>query len=53
MSQALAGLGFVLVYPVIPLVAMFVLAALAGALASIGPARRAADIDVLDAVAYE
>lgn len=53
MSQALTALGFSLVYPVLLLALMFVLAAIAGAVASIGPARRAANIDVLDAVAYE
>lgn len=53
MSQALASLGFSVVYPALQLALMFVLAAVAGAVASIGPAARAANIDVLDAVAYE
>ncbi len=52
-SRPLADEGFVLSFPVITLIALLVLAALAGVLAAIGPARRAAKIDVLDALAYE
>jgi putative ABC transport system permease protein len=52
-SRPLADQGFVLSYPVPTLVLVFVLAALGGVLAAIWPARRAADLDVLDALAYE
>ena len=53
MSVPLAGQGFGLSYPVGQLVLLMVLAALAGVLAAIGPARRAARLDVLEALAYE
>jgi putative ABC transport system permease protein len=52
-SRPLADEGFELAYPVGQLVVIFLLAALAGVLAAIGPARRAAKLDVLDALAYE
>ncbi len=52
-SRPLADEGFVLSFPVVTLIALLVLAALAGVVAAIGPARRAAKIDVLDALAYE
>lgn len=52
-SRPLADEGFELAYPVGQLIVIFVLAALAGVLAAIGPARRAAKLDVLDALAYE
>ncbi len=45
--------GFVLTYPVPTLVVILVLAALAGVLAAISPARRAAKLNVLEAVSYE
>jgi putative ABC transport system permease protein len=45
------GIGFQL--PVIPLVVFTVIAALAGVLAAISPARRAARLNVLDALKYE
>jgi putative ABC transport system permease protein len=45
--------GFTLSFPVGTLIVLLVLAALAGVLAAIGPARRAASIDVLEALAYE
>jgi putative ABC transport system permease protein len=53
MSLPLADEGFELSYPVGTLIILLVLAALAGVLAAIFPARRAAQLDVLQAVAYE
>ena len=53
MSGPLADEGFGLSYPVGPLILLLVLAALAGVLAAIGPARRASRLDVLEALAYE
>ena len=52
-SVPLADEGFELAYPVGTLIVLLVLAALAGVLAAIFPARRAANLDVLRAVAYE
>jgi putative ABC transport system permease protein len=52
-SRPLADEGFELSYPVGTLLILLVLAALAGVLAAIFPARRAAKLDVLQAVAYE
>jgi putative ABC transport system permease protein len=52
-SRPLADQGFVFVLPVPTLVAFFVLAAIAGVLAAIPPARRAARVDVLRAVTTE
>jgi putative ABC transport system permease protein len=52
-SRPLADEGFELSYPVGTLIILLVLAALAGVLAAIFPARRAARLDVLQAVAYE
>jgi putative ABC transport system permease protein len=52
-SRPLADEGFELAYPVVQLVVILVLAALAGVVAAIGPARRAAKLDVLEALAYE
>jgi putative ABC transport system permease protein len=52
-SIPLADEGFELSYPVGTLLILLVLAALAGVLAAIFPARRAAKLDVLRAVAYE
>src|ERR671914_492802 len=49
----LADEGFELAYPVGTLVVLLALAALAGVLAAIFPARRAARLDVLRALAYE
>ena len=42
-----------LTYPILQLVVILVLAALAGVLAAISPARRAAKLNVLEAVSYE
>jgi putative ABC transport system permease protein len=52
-SQPLADEGFELSYPIGTLVILLILAALAGVLAAILPARRAARLDVLQALAYE
>jgi putative ABC transport system permease protein len=52
-SRPLADEGFTLSYPVPTLVLLLVLAALAGVVAAIGPARRASRLDILRALAYE
>jgi putative ABC transport system permease protein len=52
-SRPLADEGFELAYPIVTLIVLLVLAALAGVLAAILPARRAAKLDVLRALAYE
>jgi putative ABC transport system permease protein len=52
-SRPLADEGFELSYPIVTLVILLILAALAGVLAAIWPARRAAKLDVLRALAYE
>jgi putative ABC transport system permease protein len=52
-SRPLAADGFVLTIPVGTLIAVTVLAAIAGVLAAIPPARRAARVDVLRAVTTE
>jgi len=52
-SRPLADEGFELAYPVGTLIVLLILAALAGVLAAIVPARRAARLDVLQALAYE
>ena len=52
-SRPLADEGFKLSYPVGTLLTLLVLAALAGVVAAIGPARRASRLDVLRALAYE
>jgi putative ABC transport system permease protein len=52
-SRPLADEGFELAYPVVQLGVILALAALAGVVAAIGPARRAAKLDVLDALSYE
>jgi putative ABC transport system permease protein len=52
-SRPLADEGFELAYPIGTLIVLLLLAALAGVLAAILPARRAARIDVLRALAYE
>jgi putative ABC transport system permease protein len=53
LSVPLESEGFVLSYPVGQLVFILVVAALAGVAAAIAPARRAARLDVLQALAYE
>jgi len=52
-AQPLKDEGFALSYPVGTLVVLLALAALAGVLAAIQPARRASRLDVLEAVSYE
>jgi putative ABC transport system permease protein len=52
-SRPLADEGFVLTFPIGTLVTLSVLAALAGVLAAIPPARRASRVDVLRAVTTE
>ena len=52
-SRPLADEGFTLSFPIVSLLILLVLAALAGVLAAIGPARRASRLDVLEALAYE
>jgi putative ABC transport system permease protein len=52
-SRPLADEGFVLSFPVVTLVILLILAALAGVVAAIWPARRASKLDVLEALAYE
>jgi putative ABC transport system permease protein len=52
-SLPLADEGFELAYPFGTLLILLVLAALAGVLAAIWPARRAARLDILQALAYE
>jgi putative ABC transport system permease protein len=52
-SRPLADEGFVLKFPVGTLIVLLILAAIAGVLAAIGPARRASRLDVLKALAYE
>jgi putative ABC transport system permease protein len=52
-SRPLADQGFVFIVPVVSLILFFLFAALAGVLAAIPPARRAAKVDVLRAVTTE
>jgi putative ABC transport system permease protein len=52
-TRPLRSEGFHLVIPVVQLLLLLVLAGIAGTLAAIGPARRAARIDILRALAYE
>jgi putative ABC transport system permease protein len=52
-SRPLADEGFGLSYPIGALIMLLVLAAVAGVVAAIGPARRASRVDVLRALAYE
>ena len=52
-TVALKDQGFTLQVPVIPLLIFLVVAAIAGVVAAIPPARRASRLDVLQALAYE
>ncbi|MEA2497442.1 MAG: putative transport system permease protein [Thermoleophilaceae bacterium] len=52
-SRPIADEGFVLKVPVVSIATFLILAALAGVLAAIPPARRASRLDVLEALAYE
>ncbi|MGK2955858.1 MAG: ABC transporter permease [Solirubrobacterales bacterium] len=45
--------GFILSYPIATLILILILTAIAGVLAAIYPARKAAKLDVLEAVSYE
>jgi putative ABC transport system permease protein len=53
MTPPLADEGLKISIPVVTLVALLILAGVAGVLAAIAPARRAARLDVLEALAYE
>jgi putative ABC transport system permease protein len=52
-SRPLADQGVVFIVPYVSLIIFFILAAIAGVLAAIPPARRAAKVDVLRAVTTE
>jgi len=52
-SRPLAEDGFVLTFPIVTLVVLTILAAIAGVIAAIPPARRASKVDVLRAVTTE
>jgi putative ABC transport system permease protein len=52
-SRPISDEGFILTFPVLSLVIFLILAAIAGVLAAIPPARRAARLNVLEALAYE
>jgi putative ABC transport system permease protein len=52
-ATALSGSGFVLVIPVATVIILFVLAGVAGLAAAAWPARRAAKVDILAAIATE
>jgi putative ABC transport system permease protein len=52
-ATALSGTGFVLVIPVPTMIVLFVLAGLAGLAAAAWPARRAASVDILAAIATQ
>ena len=52
-ATALSGTGFVLEIPVGTMVVLFVLAGIAGVLAAAWPARRAARVDLLEAIATQ
>ncbi len=52
-AQPLKDEGFTLSYPVPLLVIMLVVAAIAGVLAAVAPARRASRLDVLESLQYE
>jgi putative ABC transport system permease protein len=53
MGIPLESEGFVLSYPVPILIAIVLITALAGVLAAVYPARKAAKLNVLEAIAYE
>jgi putative ABC transport system permease protein len=52
-SRPLAADGFVLTFPIVTLIVLTILAAIAGVVAAIPPARRASKVDVLRAVTTE
>jgi putative ABC transport system permease protein len=53
MSVPLEDEGFVLSYPIGQLLLILIVAGLAGVVAAVAPARRAARLNILDALAYE
>jgi len=53
MTPTLADQGLKIAIPFVTLILLTLLAAIAGVLAAIGPARRASRLDVLEALAYE
>jgi putative ABC transport system permease protein len=52
-ATALSGSGFVFVIPVVTVIVLFLLSGVAGLLAAAWPARRAARVDILAAIATE
>jgi len=52
-AQPLEDEGFTVSYPIVSLVVLLILAALAGVIAAIPPARRASRLDVLESLQYE
>jgi putative ABC transport system permease protein len=52
-ATALSGSGFVLVIPVVTMIVLFVLSGVAGLAAAAWPARRAAKVDILAAIATQ
>jgi putative ABC transport system permease protein len=52
-ATVLSGSGFVLVIPVVTMIVLFVLAGVAGLAAAAWPARRAAKVDILAAIATQ
>jgi len=52
-ATALSGTGFILAFPVPTLIVLFIAAGIAGLLAAAWPARRAARVDILEALATE
>ena len=52
-ATVLSGTGFVLVIPVLTMIVLFVLAGVAGLAAAAWPARRAAKVDILAAIATQ
>jgi putative ABC transport system permease protein len=53
LARPLVGSGFILSFPFSTLLVLLVMAALAGVAAAVVPARRAAGLDVLEAIAFE
>jgi putative ABC transport system permease protein len=52
-TQPLLDEGFTFELPVVTMIVLLIVAALAGVVAAILPARRAAKVDILRALAYE
>jgi putative ABC transport system permease protein len=53
LERSIGGSGFVTSFPVSTLIVLVVLAAIAGVVAAVLPARRAARLDILSAVALD